>query len=351
MIPAQPTHTPSFSDCPEFNPNPKVKRRHWLLDPGIELHHDKITMKKIHILLPALVVISLATQITAFGDIVRPKHKALITCFNGRIDSRSKCSATNFQHDGTIFPTGGPMRCGFPGKVSSISWKLLMTDEGGDHYEFIREFPHGEDEAMTQKKRIRYTGQRIVIFKDGDQVIVIDPPPGDRKKPEKDGPEGALSFPETHQQSTQNRDDIGVKPESGKLLDSALIPKESVVLKQAMLDVTFALMVGNDPTTEREDVRSKAEDFIALTRKDVPDFLMLTRKDEDELRAGRKIHKVDRRISVAEAFLREIEIELSGLVTSLLSQYKAGTLSVPHTELLAQLMVAEMKKTRASLTE
>ena len=73
------------------------------------------------------------------------------------------------------------MRCGFPGRVSLIAWSLVKKDEEGDHYEFVRVFPHGEDDAKTNKKRIRFCGKRVIVFKDDHQVVVIDRPPKTRK--------------------------------------------------------------------------------------------------------------------------------------------------------------------------
>jgi hypothetical protein len=133
-------------------------------------------MNQIHIILPALAVLAFVTQTEAQEKTARPALKAVITCYNGKIDTGSHCSTTNFQQDGTTFPTGGPMRCGFRGKVSAISWTLAKSDAQGDHYDFIRVFPADEDGANTQKKRIQFNGKRIIVFKDDHQVVVIDPP-------------------------------------------------------------------------------------------------------------------------------------------------------------------------------
>ena len=142
---------------------------------------ERFSMKKGYILLSAFGVLLLSMQIAAQEHTVRPAHKAVVTCYNGKIESRSNCSAANFQPDGTIFPNGGPMRCGFSGRVSLIAWSLVKKDEDGDHYEFVRVFPHGEDDAKRNKKRIRFGGKRVIIFKDEHQVVVIDPPPKIRK--------------------------------------------------------------------------------------------------------------------------------------------------------------------------
>jgi hypothetical protein len=155
-------------------------------------------MNKVHIFLPAIAVLGFVTQIAAQEHTVRPAHKAVITCYNGKSDSRSNCSTTNFQPDGATFPTGGPMRCGFPGKVSAISWTLVKRDADGDHYDFVRVFPDGEEGAETKKKRIQFNGKRVVVFKDGHQVVVIDPPATNKKsKAEQDGAGQPATAPES----------------------------------------------------------------------------------------------------------------------------------------------------------
>lgn len=57
------------------------------------------------------------------------------------------------------------------------------------------------------------------------------------------------------------------------------------------------------------------------------------------------------RIAAAESFLNEYGIQSSGLAASLLSKHKAGELSPVHTELLAQLMVADKTKAEKALSK
>ena len=125
---------------------------------------------------------------------------------------------------------------------------------------------------------------------------------------------------------------------------------ESTALKQAMIEISVDLMAKQQPNTEPDAVRAKVENAIAQIRKDVPDFLILSAENERMLQAGTQIEGVDKRIADAESFLNDTGIQLTGLVTSLLPQHKAGTLSPVRTELLAQLIVADMKKTQAALT-
>lgn len=90
------------------------------------------------------------------------------------------------------------MRCGFPGKVSAISWTLAKTDADGDHYDFVRVFPDGEDSAETQKKRIRFNGKRVVVFEDEHQAVVIDPPPTTKTdEGEQGGGDQSVTAPES----------------------------------------------------------------------------------------------------------------------------------------------------------
>lgn len=77
---------------------------------------------------------------------------------------------------------------------------------------------------------------------------------------------------------------------------------------------------------------------------------MVSAEDEKKLGAGTPIEGVDKRIADAEAFLNEYGIQLSGLVQSLLPQHKAGDLNPVRTELFAHLIVADMKKAAAALT-
>ena len=118
-----------------------------------------------------------------------------------------------------------------------------------------------------------------------------------------------------------------------------------------MLDVTLDLMKKQDPNTDPDAVGTQVESAIAQIRKDVPDFVMLSGENEKKLQAGIQVEGVDKRITEAEAFLNDTGIQLTGLVAFLLPQHKAGTLSPVGTELLAHLIVADMEKAKAALTE
>ena len=70
----------------------------------------------------------------------------------------------------------GGLTCGYPGKVSQLSWTYIDSGEKGDYYELTRVFPADTEDARTYKKKIHYKGERVVVFEDNSQVIVIEPP-------------------------------------------------------------------------------------------------------------------------------------------------------------------------------
>ena len=117
-----------------------------------------------------------------------------------------------------------------------------------------------------------------------------------------------------------------------------------------MIDVAAELMKEQQPNAEPDAIRAQVENAIAQIRKDVPNFLMVSAETEEKLQAGTPVEGAPRRITDAEAFLNEYGLQLSGLVKSLLPRHKAGSLNPVRTELLAQLIVADMKKAQDALT-
>ena len=105
----------------------------------------------------------------------KPRLKAVVTCFNGRLDSGSSCSATCFQPDGTLHRTG-KMTCGWPGKVSELEWSFVKTHGTNDVYRFTRRFPSDTPAATTTSKRVEFGGSRVTVFEDKHQVIVMEAP-------------------------------------------------------------------------------------------------------------------------------------------------------------------------------
>lgn len=105
-----------------------------------------------------------------------PRFKALVTCFNGKLDSGSSCSVTCFQPDGTLHPKGGPVKCGYPGQVSVVEWVFIERRGGKDVYRFTRVFPSDTATATTTSKSVEFSDSRVIVFEDKFQVIVMEPP-------------------------------------------------------------------------------------------------------------------------------------------------------------------------------
>ena len=104
-----------------------------------------------------------------------PRFKAHIICFNGKVDSRSSCSTTNFQPDGTLHATG-KMTCGKAGQVSEVEWSLLERRGDREVYRFTRRFPSDTAAVSTTTKDVEFSDDRVIVFEDDYQVVVIEPP-------------------------------------------------------------------------------------------------------------------------------------------------------------------------------
>ena len=150
--------------------------------------------------------------------------------------------------------------------------------------------------------------------------------------------------------SQPTKDIVDSQPELETARSTNTTATVSATLKQAMIDVSVDLMKEQQPDTEPDAVRSQVEEAIAQIRKNVPDFLVVSTETEEKLQAGTPVQDAARRIAEAEAFLNEYVGQISGLVGCLLPQHKAGNLDAVRTELLAQLIVADMKKAQDALT-
>ena len=105
----------------------------------------------------------------------KPHLKAVVTCFNGKLDSGSYCSGRCFQLDGPLYPTGN-MTCGWPGKISEIEWSFVETRGTNDVYRFTRRFPSDTQATATTSKLIEFGGSRVTVFEDQHQVVVMEGP-------------------------------------------------------------------------------------------------------------------------------------------------------------------------------
>jgi hypothetical protein len=111
----------------------------------------------------------------ADGKAQFPRHKLIVTCFNGDIDSRSKCSTKCFGEDGSL-EQNGKMRCRFPGKESEIEWKFVEYSGDKDVYQFTVISPLGSPDANTTRTEVKFGGRRVTVLRDDNQVVVLDPP-------------------------------------------------------------------------------------------------------------------------------------------------------------------------------
>jgi hypothetical protein len=105
----------------------------------------------------------------------KPHLKAVVTCFNGKLDSGSYCSVACFQPDGTLHRTG-KMTCGWSGRVSEVEWSFVETRGTNDVYRFARRFPSDTPSAASTSKLIEFGGSRVTVFEDQQQVIVMEGP-------------------------------------------------------------------------------------------------------------------------------------------------------------------------------
>jgi hypothetical protein len=107
-----------------------------------------------------------------------PRYIAIVTCFNGKLDSGSSCSAMPTQEpqsDSKLQVTRG-LTCGWPGKVSELHWEFVGQRDKADVYRIIRRFPSDTPNAVTTTNMVSFSGTRITVFEDKDQVIVMEGP-------------------------------------------------------------------------------------------------------------------------------------------------------------------------------
>ena len=128
------------------------------------------------ILIAGLVtILSRAAETPALSG---PRYVAVVTCFNGKVDSGSSCSTKPTQEpapDPKVKVSRG-MTCGFPGKVSDLQWEYVGQRGAADLYRIARRFPSDTPNARTTTNTIAFTGKRIKVFEDADQVVVMETP-------------------------------------------------------------------------------------------------------------------------------------------------------------------------------
>src|SRR6516162_9031195 len=69
----------------------------------------------------------------------KPRYHLLVTVHVGKVNSGICCSSTSFESDGTLFPNGGPLRCGQQGgRICEITWSFLRRRGDADVYQLTR---------------------------------------------------------------------------------------------------------------------------------------------------------------------------------------------------------------------
>lgn len=108
----------------------------------------------------------------------RPTYIAVVTCFNGKLDSGSSCSATPNQESrrDSKWQVSRGLTCGWPGKVSELHWEFVGQKDGADVYRITRRFPSDASGAVTTTNTVSFIGKRVTVFEDKYQVIVMEPP-------------------------------------------------------------------------------------------------------------------------------------------------------------------------------
>ncbi len=123
----------------------------------------------------------------------------------------------------------------------------------------------------------------------------------------------------------------------------------SALLRQQMIDITSEVAKEQNAATKAEVIAKQVDDGITAIRKQDPSFLILSAKAEAKLKNGDVIEDSNARIAAAEQFLKEFGIELSGLAAFLLKKHRTSALSNERAELLAQLLVAQVKQAKKAL--
>ena len=104
-----------------------------------------------------------------------PRFKVRVTCFNGAPDVSSFGSGTSYGANGTLYYEG-KMTCGVPGRVSEITWHFAQQRGEKDVYFLTRRFPIDGASVDTSSKEVEVSTQRVIVFQDEHQTIVIEPP-------------------------------------------------------------------------------------------------------------------------------------------------------------------------------
>lgn len=109
-----------------------------------------------------------------------PQYAAGLFCYIGDIGSRTNAhtiiSDPSKETNPKLKINSQSISCGYPGKVSKISWKFIQHKENKDIYSFERTFPVDANEQSTAAKVVEYEGKQTIVFQDEYHVIVLDTP-------------------------------------------------------------------------------------------------------------------------------------------------------------------------------
>jgi len=108
------------------------------------------------------------------GKLPAPHFKALLICFNGKVDAGSNCRMTMAKIEGGLTVVTAKLTCGYKGAVSEITWTYRGHKGGKDVYHVVRKFPSDTEAAKTKVMDVHFDGKRQVLFQDRSQCIVIE---------------------------------------------------------------------------------------------------------------------------------------------------------------------------------
>jgi hypothetical protein len=135
-----------------------------------------IKIETMKTLLSFIALFLVAAPFAGFAaDANSPHLRVEIICHNGKLNSGSSCTS-HAPKPGNPPGKSGKMTCGFPGKVSEITWTFIERRDGKDVYDFTRRFPLKSENTATQTKQVQFTGKPVTVFEDTDQVIVMQSP-------------------------------------------------------------------------------------------------------------------------------------------------------------------------------
>lgn len=129
---------------------------------------------------PAVRIICLAVSVMILATVdamaepaTRLFPQVIVSCFFGGRDSTNWATLT-----ATNSKLSHRFTCGPAGQVSEIVWDFLGARSGHDLYRFTRRFPADTDRAVTVTNMVEFNGEALTVFKDSQQVIILEVYPG-----------------------------------------------------------------------------------------------------------------------------------------------------------------------------